>query len=1693
MMEQNILISKQIRAESKLNKWRPKNVILVSVSRYKELSFTLALLVGIFLVASTGQLQQQNQPSDTSDSVNNINTDVKVVVSKAVLPPTEQRPNAAIDIRLGALIMSERIRLVSSRTNCLRDISNYYDENSEHESREPHKLRQKVLREIDTLLKQHRAAVNEIVSEAERFAASHTFQKNLRFNYTDVHRLRNELEWSKQIQIWTNELKNNSASMNGSLSEIIASLGATWGISGGAGVGERGGNQQPTSINGGAPVAGPPEWQTPIRNVVLQVNKNFGDIPVNTSMSAVHLPLPIYPGLPEIMNTIAWTENLDSVFKRNFAKYAHVHHQYYGDILGPLRTFPAHKWRIPRLEPDLFDARTRPWYSAGVAAPKDMIILVDSSGSMTGLRREIAKGVVFEILDTLTNEDNFLVLRFSETVTPVGLPKCQVRKPDLTPDLIQNCIIQKAPTVPRSKCNAFYSQINSQGQYLRDHPDLKPGINATVITDDAYYNSIANITNDIRDAYLLPATSRNIRYLKANFSMPTAGIANFTNALMSAFEIMNAYNRTRNLGSQCNKAIMLITDGAIRSHEEVFNRYNYPHSPVRVFTYMIGREVGDIKPTKAMACNNRGYYTNVINLSEIREQILKYLPVFARPAVLAHHHPISWTNAYGDETYQVLTDWVLETKRRERARIMLNEERERIALEANSSDTTTTVEDTGIPEYDELPAVMDELKKRIICEEQEDSEEIDASLKSELDPFGYNEPACHWSHLRRAELLTSVVKPVYDFRNTSIAFQRVLTQKMVLNDQEVHLRDARLLGVGAVDLKIDDMLRLAPSHQLGPNAYVILVGQNGFLLHHPDMRALLEDPFDRQSKLLKPYFNAVDLTHVEHVSNSSSEDQAKRLSQLRESIINRQIGEFTLNLKRTIDCRRRPHIRSQSFYFEPVQDTPFSLVLAFPFGYGHLKATARLNLNSESASQLPPLSNTSSATEWWTLHPSYRYCEGGPLRPMSNDTTMSIDYLLRNPHLWPAINYEDLTLLEKSEAKKDRSNQLVCDRDLFEYLLFDASATSSKFQGTCSNSDNEPYPESPECSRGWFGRSKIPNWCTKNRNDIIKSLENRGLELSFIATRSGLTRINIYDTALRVRKLAEVFMKKHNRAIDEPWYTKTVDFNVKHPDHVLVSVPFNAYNRLVAKLRQRITQRHRPVNETKTNCEILPEEEEGEQLGPADNQPPTNVDSQGSNPSIGQVKPSSLMEDSFSLDREQADDPSVESGTSSADSEPVDSSQHSIDYSTFSSLELLELVANSSVHISITQTIMSNRRAGIKKSVPVAVSGQLVDYVAFAKDFFEQVDLNIEIREPMSTESSNRIELCLGGSCPRKCGFRNDSIDCLLVDSNSFIVVGEELAHIGRSLAEYDDRLLASLIETKVFIPIRITDYQAICSRSDQQASEQQGRSMALAAAMTQSSSGDSTIWSNNWFAGLRLEIVSSVFSNMVSTLFMIGSAFYSLLVFQTADFQDLGQWMQLERSVVGAQLTANINQSMLALLPNKTYLRPCERTITVYEANTTKVRLERPEYYITRCGCSAWYVYEFVPKTNLIMLIVNTTSECRRNCSTDFGPIALAPIPGSPLPGDQQSIRDQMIAGQTNRSMEEQVCSMLEQADQMQSSTLRHYDLSSCITGHPDEAQIKICGAANQQAQLTLATLLVTLLLSCYWNLKWTGAISAI
>ncbi|MGH0140673.1 UNVERIFIED_CONTAM: hypothetical protein FKN15_037781, partial [Acipenser sinensis] len=104
----------------------------------------------------------------------------------------------------------------------------------------------------------------------------------------------------------------------------------------------------------------------------------------------------------------------------------HCSHALYAFLISPLDTtvtlclcrdtvvMHCIKWKPDEHGVIAFDCRNRKWYIQAATSPKDVIILVDVSGSMKGLRLTIARQTVSSILDTLGDDDFFNIIAYNE-------------------------------------------------------------------------------------------------------------------------------------------------------------------------------------------------------------------------------------------------------------------------------------------------------------------------------------------------------------------------------------------------------------------------------------------------------------------------------------------------------------------------------------------------------------------------------------------------------------------------------------------------------------------------------------------------------------------------------------------------------------------------------------------------------------------------------------------------------------------------------------------------------------------------------------------------------------------------------------------------------------------------------------------------------------------------------------------------------------------------------------------------------------------------------------------------------------------------------------------------------------------------------------------------------------------------------
>lgn len=136
------------------------------------------------------------------------------------------------------------------------------------------------------------------------------------------------------------------------------------------------------------------------------------DKEVNTSFFAYHVPSNVYDSSKTILNTIKMLKNLSTVAVKNFEKSPSLLWQYVGVPEGIFQVYPGYIWSLKN-GIDLYDCRRRGWYLQGISSPKDMLILFDTSGSMSGKKFETAKVAVQLLILSLQENDFFNIIHFS--------------------------------------------------------------------------------------------------------------------------------------------------------------------------------------------------------------------------------------------------------------------------------------------------------------------------------------------------------------------------------------------------------------------------------------------------------------------------------------------------------------------------------------------------------------------------------------------------------------------------------------------------------------------------------------------------------------------------------------------------------------------------------------------------------------------------------------------------------------------------------------------------------------------------------------------------------------------------------------------------------------------------------------------------------------------------------------------------------------------------------------------------------------------------------------------------------------------------------------------------------------------------------------------------------------------------------
>ncbi|XP_067138072.1 voltage-dependent calcium channel subunit alpha-2/delta-3-like isoform X3 [Centruroides vittatus] len=869
----------------------------------------------------------------------------------------------ASEVKNWALRFGKQIAETGAQATCLRNIQNNFEEHgAKVEWVEIPPMFDEMRLDVKNMLGWKRDAVQRIAEAAESAVFTHQHEKTLNFEYFNAKKIYDT-------------------------------------------------NEQPVKDAG---------W----KELELKPHRNF-DIPVNTMHSSIHVPTNVYDKESNLVNAIKWSEYLNPVFRNNLAADPSLHWQYFGSSTGFLRTFPGSKWPKnddDEKDPDFYDCRMQPWYIQAAASAKDIVILLDVSGSMTGIRKEIAGNVVMNILDTLFENDFVTVLKFNDTVEP------------LVPCFDQSLVQANAKNI----------------QVFKDH--------------------LENVN--------------------------TSNVANFTSSLTTAFELLQRYNKSK-LGSQCNQAIMLVTDGAPQTYEDIFRKYNWPNIPVRVFTYLVGIEVTEIREVNWMACENKGYFTHVARFTEVKEEVQKYVPVMSRPIVLSGLHPVIWTGVYADVPGNILSDWMWKNKQHDKLR---ENYVKHLKTEVDDDDDEVYVsEENGIDTVEtEEQLTQDGDDNNDNNDDDDDDDDDDDENVSII-----NKPP-------KVQLLTTVATPVIDKRNTS-----------------AHLAD--LLGVAGIDVPIEEFMKLTPAYKLGVNGYSFAITNNGYVLYHPDLRP-------RFGEFLKPGYTSVDVTEVEAVVGemNSPWEFNSTLLEMRETMINRRIGWNRLEIKSHFDDMRRVVTRTNTYYYGPIENTPFSMAISIPEPYGHYRVTGQIEVKLMKEDWRDYFKG-----DKWRVHPDWVYCD---IRNKDEDIKLSPEKIIR----------KFLTELLQTQQFRWRTtstfpplfDQPICEKDLIQSLVFDAKVTNidvTKCVPTSIPSQIDPLG---------LLLALIP------RPNMFKMF---GITVTFVATRSGLLRVLEYLGEDEQRNSTEKpFQDLHVRAIDELFYKRAVDFYNINSSAFVFSVPHNA-------------------------------------------------------------------------------------------------------------------------------------------------------------------------------------------------------------------------------------------------------------------------------------------------------------------------------------------------------------------------------------------------------------------------------------------------------------------------------------------------------------------------------------------------------
>jgi uncharacterized protein YegL len=181
---------------------------------------------------------------------------------------------------------------------------------------------------------------------------------------------------------------------------------------------------------------------------------------------------------------------------------------YFGAHNGLFRSIPAFHQEVC----GDYDPRRRPWFVAGSSGPKDVVLVLDVSGSMSDYgRMDIAKEAAITVITTLTVADRFAVIPFSSDASLLEGHTSLIRATVENRNQMVEAIKKLAPQGGTNFGNAFTNAFDALDETIRNEATSGCNIAILFMTD-------GQISEGLEADEVISLVNKRSEQLEANFS-----------------------------------------------------------------------------------------------------------------------------------------------------------------------------------------------------------------------------------------------------------------------------------------------------------------------------------------------------------------------------------------------------------------------------------------------------------------------------------------------------------------------------------------------------------------------------------------------------------------------------------------------------------------------------------------------------------------------------------------------------------------------------------------------------------------------------------------------------------------------------------------------------------------------------------------------------------------------------------------------------------------------------------------------------------------------------------------------------------------------------------------------------------------------------------------------------------------------